>query len=977
MQFQKLFRLLSSEWAVLVMLLCIAAFFRFYQLDMIPAEFEYDEWVESFDALDMQQHGLRIFSTLNKGRELLFAYLVMAGFSLVGPEAIVLRIIGATAGTLTVVATYFLVREMFRTELPRQARWIASLTSLAMAVSFWQILHTRMGRRHVLLPLLLTLAFYFLWRGLNTGHRRAFVISGVLVGACLYTYPAARFIPVMLVAFFGVEWLIRFTHRSPVVSLWQAHRRNLLFLAAATALVFAPLGYYFFVEAPDQFFRRASQVSVLSVEESDTANTLWHSITGNLAGLAFHGDEDPLYNIPGRPMLTPILAIAFGIGLMVALRHYRQAPYLFALLWWLVMMFPAFLVADNVPAFKRAIGIAPAVYIFPALALVTFGQWLKQWGATRNRPALTGGLAVLVPILVFAFVGGLTFRDYFWRWGAEHPQYQDVLAYRDIARKMLADGRQDEVWIFPLDTRNIIRRYYRLNGFTSYSGLPPRQFIAADEQRMFDQLSAATQGVSRVVLVNVKSGQEWQADSKEVFPFLFEKYGRPTETYISPDYAYDLTSYQLDSAETRFQPAGAWQPLNISFGPNLALVGADFGDASGVSSPEAKQTPAGERAWVTLHWQAVDLLPADYQASLRLIDPDGRVIGQVDKLMTNVRHGGTSRWKPGEEVIDYYLLPVEPGTLPANYTVSVLVYLPQTFEALPVDLPTAQANQAPIGQFAVMPALTPAPLTAENSLQKEWLPDLQFVGTRALPAQLQPGDTLDLALRWQSQAQLTIEARFGVELTGQAKTWPLASEVPVGSRSYPTTAWQPGEGIEQWLRVRLPVDAPSGRYQLQLVGSQSSETVTLGELELESRPHQFELPPTVQHRVETTLGEQIRLVGFDLDFPQPDTLTLTLYWQALTSIDNNYKAFVHVLDGQERLVTQRDQIPMNGQAPTTSWLPGEIIADPYTFSVPPGSLPPDTYRLGVGLYDETTKQRLAVPQNPDNYFVLPKPIPIG
>ena len=48
-----------------------------------------------------------------------------------------------------------------------------------------------------------------------------------------------------------------------------------------------------------------------------------------------------------------------------------------------------------------------------------------------------------------------------------------------------------------------------------------------------------------------------------------------------------------------------------------------------------------------------------------------------------------------------------------------------------------------------------------------------------------------------------------------------------------------------------------------------------------------------------------------------------------------------------------------GAAPTTTWLPGEILTDPYTLQLPP-NLPPGVYRFIAGMYNATTGQRLPV-----------------
>ena len=52
-----------------------------------------------------------------------------------------------------------------------------------------------------------------------------------------------------------------------------------------------------------------------------------------------------------------------------------------------------------------------------------------------------------------------------------------------------------------------------------------------------------------------------------------------------------------------------------------------------------------------------------------------------------------------------------------------------------------------------------------------------------------------------------------------------------------------------------------------------------------------------------------------------------LWWRAEADMPESYKVFVHLLDANGVPRAQADVIPVNGTRPTTSWLPGEIIAD--------------------------------------------------
>ena len=119
---------------------------------------------------------------------------------------------------------------------------------------------------------------------------------------------------------------------------------------------------------------------------------------------------------------------------------------------------------------------------------------------------------------------------------------------------------------------------------------------------------------------------------------------------------------------------------------------------------------------------------------------------------------------------------------------------------------------------------------------------------------------------------------------------------------------------------------------------------------------------------------QIALLDYQILPPTEitPTLTLTLTWQAMQPIAEDYTVFVHVLTPGDDKAAQRDSHPCDGECPTNSWLPGEIVVDRHQLTVAlEGS--PGPYRLAVGLYLLHTGERAAVVGRDDNtvFFHVP------
>lgn len=190
-----------------------------------------------------------------------------------------------------------------------------------------------------------------------------------------------------------------------------------------------------------------------------------------------------------------------------------------------------------------------------------------------------------------------------------------------------------------------------------------------------------------------------------------------------------------------------------------------------------------------------------------------------------------------------------------------------------------------------------------------------------------------------------------------------ALTVRLGTAASERLTVPPGQGVVRLpVSVLLPASSAPGRYQwtANLGGRQAAlgvVQVTGGASAVPAAP-----PPTPQHPENVSFGQPpiARLLGYDLAVASADgrTVTLTLYWRAETAAPISYKVFTHLMTAANHVAAQRDDFPVDGQRPTTSWLPGEIIADRYVIAVP-ADVPAGSYTLTVGFYDPSTGARVS------------------
>ncbi len=316
----------------------------------------------------------------------------------------------------------------------------------------------------------------------------------------------------------------------------------------------------------------------------------------------------------------------------------------------------------------------------------------------------------------------------------------------------------------------------------------------------------------------------------------------------------------------------------------------------------------------------------------------------------------------------------------------------------PTAAATGRGDRVLLGEVVVdrpdQPA-SEAELDVEQGRQARY-GDLKLLGENVAPAELRPGDPVDVTLYWQAQRAPLPDAQFRLQLLDAAgKLWQEKIVRPVGDR-YPADRWQSGDRFKGQFRLWLPENAPASRYTVRLVAEpplqQSGLTVALrrrlacalgdcsvvertgvylGQIEVIA-PTSGQVGSTViptppgdlalSHPLLATLGSQVRFLGYDLssDTVQAgDTFSVTLYWQALRPMEIGYHVFTHLATPSGKVVAQQDGVPRQGAYPTDLWQTGEVVADTYQVTVDP-AVAPGEYELEVGMYRLENLKRLQV-----------------
>jgi hypothetical protein len=113
--------------------------------------------------------------------------------------------------------------------------------------------------------------------------------------------------------------------------------------------------------------------------------------------------------------------------------------------------------------------------------------------------------------------------------------------------------------------------------------------------------------------------------------------------------------------------------------------------------------------------------------------------------------------------------------------------------------------------YAVPQSMADAPA---QPLDARFGPSILLSGYTLLTPGVMPGDVIQLALFWQSDAALSERYKVFVHLVNEGGQIVAQVDREPGADLLPTTIWQPGQTIVDRYGVLTPPNAPPGRYTL-------------------------------------------------------------------------------------------------------------------------------------------------------------------
>jgi len=367
----------------------------------------------------------------------------------------------------------------------------------------------------------------------------------------------------------------------------------------------------------------------------------------------------------------------------------------------------------------------------------------------------------------------------------------------------------------------------------------------------------------------------------------------------------------------------------------------------------------GNPWWPSFYWSMDPSAQQDeLTLSLRLTDASGQVWLQRDQTLGANGQTGLVQHQHQAD------LPA--GIPPGSYQLWLRVL--SGGESTPLGLSNGQES------LLLQPTLTVASAASGTA---RWLGSALELSDYHIPeAKYRPGHPIPVEINWHVHRSPTTDLQLELQLTNKEGTIVSTGSSSPTRTDYPTTQWRPGETLLSIAGIQIPPQASAGRYTISasMINPEKdtavtiqdswlpfgSKLVTLGEIEVVDWPMTAELP-AMGNESQADFGSptMAKLYGYDLQ-RSDKALVLTLYWQAISVFDADYKVFVHLADETEHIAVQSDSVPAEGTRPTTTWRTKEYIIDTHTLALP--TLAPDhTYNLWIGLYND--QLRLPIVRN--------------
>ncbi|MEW6029517.1 MAG: ArnT family glycosyltransferase [Chloroflexota bacterium] len=328
----------------------------------------------------------------------LYFFIPASGIAIFGHTTEALRVPAALAGALTVGGVYLAGRALFD-------KRTALLAAILLIGFHFHIHFSRIGLNNIWDGFFFALTVGAAWYGWSRENRNALLLAGLGLGLAQYFYPSSRS---LLALVYGWLFISALLDRARFKRLFSS-----LFLMSLTAVVtLLPLAWYY-IKFPEQYLAPLQRVSIigpwLDNEMLITGQPAWKILLRQLWLGVQSFTYLPLQHWyrPAVPLLRPIFATLFILGLIHLILRPRESRTILLVLW-LVMFVLLGGLSESTPASQRYVAAAPVCLLLAAYGLSETASVLERLWPQAAR----GSTYVLLAVAIAASISDIHFYFY-------------------------------------------------------------------------------------------------------------------------------------------------------------------------------------------------------------------------------------------------------------------------------------------------------------------------------------------------------------------------------------------------------------------------------------------------------------------------------------------------------------------------------------------------------------------------------------
>lgn len=436
---------LRNTKIILLILLLLAGLLRFYGISHTAPALNWDEAALGYNSYSLSIDGrdefgkllpLQYLESYGDYKPVVYSYLGAVPVRLFGLNEFGVRFPSAILGVLTVLLTYFLVKEIFPKK-DKKTEVVALVSAFLLAVSPWHIMLSRGAYEASVSQFFIVLGILLFLKAINK-NPWLLILAAISLIVSFYTFNTARVFVPLIVIVMGIAFrktLLKNIKQSIVTVVI-----GLIIIAPLIPFLISPQAKLRFHEV--NIFSNLEVIETSNQYIENDENAWWSSIIHNrrvLYGLEFvkhyfdnlnprflfiTGDGNPRFSTQDVGQLY-LLELPFLIAGAFLLIRKKEGHFWIIPVWFLLGIIPA-ATARETPHALRIETVIPTLQIIAAYGFVSVCLMIKR---LNYRKFFVGVCGLIILLNTLYFMRGLLThyaREYSSEW--QYP-YKEVVSY--------------------------------------------------------------------------------------------------------------------------------------------------------------------------------------------------------------------------------------------------------------------------------------------------------------------------------------------------------------------------------------------------------------------------------------------------------------------------------------------------------------------------------------------------------------------